>query len=180
MSPTLDSRSGVGQVGRGGRSHQPYRSRVSVTDADEQVGLVPDEVLLAVDRQLVVLAHEDRRDRARLLAVAAEDAPGLVDLVDRSVAGARLHRSVVLGRLQVDGVGRAGHRAEPAGHALLQAVLVAHQDLLAPVLGERGELLVRVVRGDLLPENVLQRRRKPYNQGADHRFVASVRDELSA
>src|SRR5262245_53030950 len=93
---------------------------------NEQVGLVPDEVLVAVDRQLVVLAHEDGRDRAGFLAVAAEDAAGLVDLIDLGVARPGLHGAVVLGRLQIDRVGRAGDGAEAARHALLQPVLVAH------------------------------------------------------
>src|SRR5687767_3527248 len=47
---------------------------------DQQVLLVPDEVLVAVDRELVVLAHEDRRHRAGLFAVTAEDAARFVDL----------------------------------------------------------------------------------------------------
>src|SRR5436309_974621 len=34
----------------------------------EKISLVPDEVVLAVDRELVILAHEDRADRARLFA----------------------------------------------------------------------------------------------------------------
>src|SRR6476469_4739024 len=34
----------------------------------EEVSLVPDELILAVDRQLVVLAHENGADRARLFA----------------------------------------------------------------------------------------------------------------
>src|ERR1700730_9372932 len=51
----------------------------------EQVVLVPDEVVLAVHRQLVVLAHENGADRAGLFAVATEDAARLVNLVDRRV-----------------------------------------------------------------------------------------------
>src|SRR6266567_3716073 len=62
----------------------------------EQVRLVPDEVLVAVDGELVVLAHEDRRDRARLFAVAAEDAARLVNLVDLGVARAGGDAAVVL------------------------------------------------------------------------------------
>src|SRR5207342_298316 len=46
----------------------------------EQVRLVQDEVVLAVDGQFVVLAHEDGADRAGLCAVAAEDAASLVNL----------------------------------------------------------------------------------------------------
>ena len=52
----------------------------------QQLCLVPHEVVLAVDRELVVLAHEDGRHRAGFFAVAAEDAARLVDLVDRGVA----------------------------------------------------------------------------------------------
>src|SRR6478752_4893051 len=69
----------------------PRRSR------HEHVGLVPDEVLVAVDGGLVVLAHEDRRHGARLFAVAAEDAARLVNLVDLGVPRTRHHGAVVLG-----------------------------------------------------------------------------------
>src|SRR5882672_9490000 len=68
----------------------------------EQISLVPDEVVFAVDGELVVLAHEDRADRTGLFAVPAEDAPRLVDLVDRGVARTRLDRPVVLDSLEVD------------------------------------------------------------------------------
>src|ERR1019366_5868672 len=88
----------------------------------QQVLFVPDEVGFLVHRQLVVLAHEDRADRARLFAVAAEDAARLVNLIDRRVARARLDGAVVLGGLEVDGVGRARDRAEAAGDALLEPV----------------------------------------------------------
>src|SRR5581483_10995467 len=98
---------------------------------DEQLRLVPHEVVLAVDRELVVLAHEDRADGARFLAVPAEDTARLVDLVDRRVPRTGLHRAVVLRGFEVDGIGRAGDRAESAGDALLEPVLVAHQHLLA-------------------------------------------------
>ena len=146
---------------RGGRGH-------------EQVLLVPDEVVLAVHGQFVVLAHEDRRDRAGFLAVAAEDAACLVDLVDLGVTWARLHGTVVLRRLEVDGVGRARHRAEPAGHALLEPVLVSHQHLLAAVLREHRDLLVRVADGDGLAEEVLEGRRKPDRKLAKHRDLRQM------
>src|SRR6185503_6873734 len=87
----------------------------------EQIGLVPDEIVLAVDGELVVLPHEDRRDRTGFLAVAAEDAAGLVNLVDRGVARAGHDRPVVFRRLQVDRIRRARHRAETARDALLEA-----------------------------------------------------------
>ena len=135
---------------------------------DEQVGLVPDEVLVAVDRRLVVLAHEDRRHRAGLFAVAAEDAARLVDLVDLRVARAGHHRAVVFRRFEVDRVGRAGHGAEAAGHALFQAVFVPHQHLLAAELREHRDFLVRIVHRDGLAEDVLEGRRKAREDLADH------------
>src|ERR1044071_9210575 len=46
----------------------------------EQIRLVPDEVVLAVDGELVVLAHEDRRHGAGLFAHPAENAARLVNL----------------------------------------------------------------------------------------------------
>ena len=90
-------------------------------------------------------------------AVAAEDAARLVNLIDRRVARTGLDRAVVLGRLEVDRVRRTGDRAQPAGHALLQPVLVPHQHLLAPAFREHRDLLVRIVDRDRLLEEVLER-----------------------
>src|SRR5204862_6337348 len=102
----------------------------------KQVSLVPHEVVFAVDGELVVLAHEDRADRAGFFAVAAKDAARLVNLVDRGVARAGHHRAVVFRRLEVDRVSRARDRAEAAGDALLEAVLVPHEHLLAAPFGK--------------------------------------------
>src|SRR5678816_1408986 len=60
---------------------------------DEQILFVPDEVVLAVDGELVILPHENRRYRTRFLAVAAEDAARLVDLVHLRVSRPRHYRS---------------------------------------------------------------------------------------
>src|SRR5262245_12125246 len=80
--------------------------------ADEQVGLVPDEIVLAVDGELVVLAHEDRRHRARFLAVTAEDAARLVNLINLGVSRTGHDAAVVLGGFEVDRVGGTRHRAQ--------------------------------------------------------------------
>src|SRR5687768_15828453 len=48
---------------------------------NEKVFLVPDEIALVVDGELVILAHENRRHGTGFFAVAAEDAARLVDLV---------------------------------------------------------------------------------------------------
>ena len=150
------------------RRRQASRRHDAARRRDEQVLLVPDEVLVAVDGELVVLAHEDRRHRAGLFAVAAEDAARLVDLVDLRVARPGGHAAVVLGRFEIDRVGRAGHRAEAAGDALLEAVLVPHQHLFAPPFREHRDLLVGIVDAHRLLEHVPQRRRKPDEKRLDH------------
>src|SRR5438552_14229519 len=80
----------------------------------EQHLLGEDQVRARVVRQLVVVAHRDRVERTRDLAVAAEDAARQVDLVDRGVALAG--RDAVLGRVlgghNPDAVRRAGGGAQ--------------------------------------------------------------------
>ena len=73
--------------------------------------------------------------RAGLDAHAAEDAAQVVDLVDATVtlAGRILGAENVGGRLDVDGVGRAGPGAQLAPDALLQAVVVAVKLMTAMV-----------------------------------------------
>src|SRR5579871_442550 len=134
---------------------------------DQQILLVPDEVLVAVDGQLVVLAHEDGGHGARLLAIAAEDAARLVNLIDGRVAGPRHDGAVILGSLEVNRVGRAGDGAQPARHALLEAVLVPHEHLLAPVLRKHRDLFIRVVHRDGLPEHVLEGQGEPGEKRAN-------------
>src|ERR1700731_1086257 len=66
----------------------------------QQVFLVPHEVVLAVHRELVIFSHEDRPDGTCLFAETAEDATGVVNLVDRGVTGTSLHRSVIFRALE--------------------------------------------------------------------------------
>src|SRR3954463_5450595 len=98
----------------------------------EQHLLGEDEVRTGVVRHLVVVAHRDRVERARDLAVAAEDAAAQVDLVDRGVALARRHAVLrrVLGGDDADAVRRAGGGAQRAAYALLQARVL---ELVQPV-----------------------------------------------
>src|SRR5581483_12192892 len=74
--------------------------------------------------ELVLVGHGERAGGARLDAEPAEDAAGVVDLVDAAVALARGVALLVgvVGALDVDGVRRAGPRAQLAADALLQAV----------------------------------------------------------
>src|SRR5262245_36400973 len=134
---------------------------------NEKLRLVPHEVVLAVDGELVILAHEDRADRTGFFAIAAEDAPRLVNLIHRRIARTGLHRTVVFRGLEVDSVGRARHRAQAARHAFLEPVLVTHQHLFAAKFREHRELLLGVVHRDRLLEQMLERGGKPDDKGAD-------------
>src|SRR6478609_879439 len=125
----------------------------------QQVGLLVDEVGAVVVGQLVLVGHRQRAGRARLDAQPAQDAAQVVDLVDAAVAlaGAEASRAVGevdVGRaLHVDGVGRAGPRAQLAADALLQAVGPAVELMAAVEARCRRELLERVLLGDDLLEH---------------------------
>src|SRR3954453_6459105 len=88
----------------------------------EQHLLGEDEVVAVVVGHLEVVAHRDRVERARDLAVPAEDAAAEVDLVDRGVALTGRHAVVrrVLGSDDADAVRGAGGGAQRAADALLQ------------------------------------------------------------
>src|SRR3712207_3983131 len=81
-----------------------------------------DEVRAVVVRHLVVVAHRDRVERARDLAVAAEDAAREVDLVDGGVALPGRHavlRRVLRGH-DTDAVRGTRRGAQRAADALLE------------------------------------------------------------
>src|SRR5450755_79122 len=107
-----------------------------------------DEIGAGVVRHLVVVAHGDGIERARDLAVAAEDAAAQVDLVHGGVAlagGHAVHRRV-LGRHHADAVSRARRGTERAADALLKArVLKAVELVAAAEAGIDGRLLLRVL-----------------------------------
>src|ERR1700760_3610998 len=100
----------------------------------EQHLLREDQVGAVVVGHLVVMPHRDRVERARDLAVAAEDAAREVDLVDRGVAlaGADAVLRRVLGGDDADAVGRARGRAQRAADALLQPGVLEAMELVAP------------------------------------------------
>ena len=108
---------------------QPHRVRRLLharQQRREQLLLGEDQVLPVVQGQLVLVAHGQRPGRAGLDAQAAEDAPGVVDLVDGGVPLTRREPVLVgvVAALDVDRVGRAGPGAQLAADALLQAVRV--------------------------------------------------------
>ena len=71
--------------------------------------------------------------RAGLDTIAAKDAAVVVDVIDLGVAlgSANAIGLRVVGRFDVNAIRGAGGRAQEAGHALFQAVLVALQDVHA-------------------------------------------------
>ncbi|MGX1118770.1 hypothetical protein RKD37_004133 [Streptomyces ambofaciens] len=91
-------------------------------------------------------------------AQAAQDAAGVVDLVDAAVPLARRVALLVgvVRALDVDGVGGAGPGAQLAADALLQAVRMAVE--LVPSVEARsgGLLLLRVLLGQPLLEHGLE------------------------
>src|SRR3954454_24917182 len=110
-----------------------------------------DQVLAVVVGHLVLVAHRDRVEGAGHLAVAAEDAPGEVDLVDLGVAFAGGHAviGIVLRRDDPDAVRGAGGRAERAADALLEARVLELVKLVAPPeAGVHRCLLLRVLDRD--------------------------------
>src|SRR5207248_674931 len=98
-------------------------------------------------------ALDDRIDRAGLLAVAAIDALGHVDVVARGAAAA------VLARLGLDGdrQSRAHRLAELAGDAAFLAVGIAAQRMLAAEARAERAALVGIVDRRLGLEHVLER-----------------------
>src|SRR5947209_5368184 len=122
-----------------------------------------EQHLLCVDQrvarhlgQLVVIAERDRIERARDLAVPAEDAAAHVDLVDACIALAgrvALLRSV-LGRDNADAVGGARGCAERAADALLEAVLVPVQPVAPAEPRVDRALVLRVLLRHRLAEQV--------------------------
>src|SRR2546425_1393757 len=134
-----------------------------VPQGRDRVGLgaeafqIVHEAIARILGVLVVHAHVDGLFGADLLAVAAEDAAELVDLVNQRIPVALL----ILAGDQLDAVGGADLRAQAARHALGPALLVGkHAVRAAPATGNRPVRrapLLGVLHRHLRPEQVLQR-----------------------
>src|SRR4029453_12498545 len=115
---------------------------------------------------LVLLLERDRVERARELAVAAEDAARQVDLVDARIPLAR--RDAVVGRVlggdDADAVGGARGCAEGAADALLEPVLVAPEPVPSAEARVEGALVLGVLLRDRLLEDLLQRDAEPFQR----------------
>src|SRR5207248_6714790 len=122
---------------------------VAVADGEQhRLGVVKIAALLAVVLEDARL--DDRIDRAGLLAEAAEDALGEVDVVARGAARAVL----ALLRLDVDGERRADRLAQLARDAALLAVRIAAQRVQAAEARADGRLLLGELHRDLAREEM--------------------------
>src|SRR5918992_4899387 len=124
----------------------------------EQHVLRVDQVVARVLGELVLGLERDCVERARELAVAAEDAAREVDLVDARVALARrdtVRRRVLLGD-DADAVRRAGGCAERAADAFLEAVVEPPEPMTTAEPWVHGPLVLRVLLRDRLLEDLLQ------------------------
>src|SRR5262252_2267772 len=148
---------------------QPHRVRRRLhagLQRSQQLLLGPDQVLPAVVGDLVLVRHGQRAGRAGLHAQPAEDAAQVVDLVDGPVPltrGVTLLRGVVRA-FHVDGVGRAGPRAQLAADALLQAVRPAVELVTAVEPGRGGPFLLGVLDRVDLPEHLPEGHAKPLDR----------------
>src|SRR6266513_62738 len=124
------------------------------------------EPVARVLRVLVMHPDVDRLFGAHLLAVAAEDAAELVDLVDQRIAVAVL----VLSRHELDAVRRADLGTQAAGDALGASLLVGeHAVRPAPARGESpvlAALLLRVLHRHLRSPQVAEGERHAFERGA--------------
>src|SRR3954447_15246552 len=125
----------------------------------EQHVLRVDQVVAVVLGDLELVPERDRVERARELAVAAEDAPAHVDLVDARVAlagGYAVFGSVLRGD-DANAVGRARRGAERAADALLEPVRVRPEAVASAEPWIDGALVLGVLLRERLLEDLLER-----------------------
>src|SRR5262249_36148571 len=123
-----------------------------------------DQIVARVLRDLELVAERDRVERARKLAVAAEDAAAHVDLVDACVALSGRDAVVdrVLVRHDTDAVRRTRGRAERAPDALLEAVFMTPEPVAAAEARVERPLVLGILLGDRLLEDLPERDREPF------------------
>src|SRR5205814_5502915 len=157
-----------------------YLFLVAVADREQhRLGVVQVAARLAVIFEGTGL--DDRVDRARLLAEAAEDALGEVDVVAR-----RAPRAIgALLAFDMDGERRAHRLAQLARDAALLAVRIAAQRMQAAKTRALRRLLLGELHRDLAREQMPSREREPAQQleqhegpqevdEAGHRFLAPL------
>ena len=132
----------------------------------QQLFFAVDEGIGIVGRNFKIVAMGNSITRAGFHAIPAENAAVIVDVVNLGVAFRRADTMVagIFGRLDVDAVRRAGRRAEEAGNALFQTILIAaqHMDATIPILKMRR--FGGVILGYRGPDHHLKGRGKSLHQ----------------
>src|SRR5689334_16967331 len=92
----------------------------------------------------------DRIGGTSLYAVTAKDAAVVVDVVDLrvSLAAAEARFCCVLGRFDVNAIGRTRRRAQKAGNAFFQSVLIPLQHMRAAIALFEPRRAVRILLRD--------------------------------
>src|SRR2546427_9826541 len=85
-----------------------------------------------------------------LNTITAEDAAGIIDIIDFRVAlaGGNAFGVGVLGGLDVDAVGRTGSGAEEASHKLIKTLLITVQDVNAEIARLKMDRLIGMIFND--------------------------------
>mmetsp|Transcript_39253 Transcript_39253/g.93942 ORF Transcript_39253/g.93942 Transcript_39253/m.93942 type:complete len:241 (+) Transcript_39253:181-903(+) len=139
----------------------------------EQLLLVVEQLLVRLRRVLEVGPLDDGVHRAGLLAEAAVDALGHVDVVARGAPRAVLTHL----RLDGDGLRRADGLAQLARDAPLVAARVASQRVLASEARREVSLLEGVVDGGLLLEQLEEGERHAADQLAHEQLAGRVHQD---
>src|SRR5437879_6751104 len=133
----------------------------------EQLFLAVDKRINVVCGKLKPMSMSDGVSGTGLNTIAAEDAPGIIDIIDFRVAlaGGNAFGIGILGGLDVDAVGRTGGGAEEASHTLLKTLLIAVQDVNAAIARMKVDRLVGIVFGGGLAQPVEEGEGKPLRRG---------------
>lgn len=136
-------------------------------------GLFLEKLFFAVDQGIYVVRGKLKTmpvgngvRGARFNAVATENAAAVIDIVNAGVALSRGDAAGVgvFSSFDVDAIGRASGCAEKTSHALLEAGLVAVQNMDSAIARLKMHGLEGVILRDRLPEHVPERHAEPLHQ----------------
>jgi hypothetical protein len=107
--------------------------------------------------------------RASFDAIAAKNAPRVVDVINGSVAFSSGNpvRIRIFRGLDIDTIRRARRRTKEASYALLEAILVPVQYVDSAISRLEMYWLVRVILRDGLPEHIPERHSEPLEHRAE-------------
>lgn len=127
----------------------------------EQVLLILDQFARRVDGPLKVMTVVDRIGGTGIDTETAEDAAPVIDLVDFGVpmilTNSLFVWALIICAFNVDRIGRTSGSAEKAGDALLLAILINVEKMLATETAIDGYRILRIANSLCLRRNVAQR-----------------------